>query len=81
MRGRKPLPDICRVCGAEIVRIVISGTLRRDRLCNLCATEKVMQRKWGGKSQDEISERLKRAERTVKTLRKVLKERGRDEKS
>ena len=72
MRGRKALSDHCRKCGIKINRpIQDNKRKRKDRLCNECATEIVMIKKWKKIGKDGIHKRIKQLENIIITLNKA----------
>lgn len=72
MRGAKPKPDTCRKCDVNIVRPVTNNKRRKkDRLCNECATEIVMVRKWKKKGDAEIEKRIRQLEKIILILNKA----------
>lgn len=69
MRGAKPKPDTCRKCNMDISRPATNNKKKRkERLCNDCATEIVMIKKWKKKGADEIEKRIRQLEKIISIL-------------
>ena len=72
MRGAKPKPDICRKCSVDISRPnTVNKRNKKDRLCNECATEIVMVKKWSKKGISEIEKRIRQLEKIIVVLNKA----------
>ncbi len=72
MRGAKPKLDTCRQCNVDIFRPVTDNKKKRkDRLCNECATEIVMIKKWREKENNEIEKRIGQFEKIISVLNKA----------
>jgi len=72
-RGRKRKPNVCRVCECAIVR---KEGKKQERICNKCATEIVMIKKWRKRSVKEIEQHIQSMEGTINLLEKILSEKG-----
>jgi hypothetical protein len=71
MRGRKPLPDFCRVCKTPIDRTV--KKLSNERLCLVCKTNKQIMTHCKKLTKEQILNKINRHKRIIKILNKFLK--------
>lgn len=69
-------PEVCRVCGAGIIRPDhIKGKRPKERLCPECNSDLVTVRKWRKLPLDKLSRHVERSKRVLDSLIGVLNER------